>query len=65
MTAGEDAFFISSDKTALGVADGVGGWILRGIDPGLYARMLMAKASEVRRNVTFVIVSLLMLCAYR
>lgn len=51
VAVGEDAFFASSDGTALGVADGVGGWILRGIDPGEYARTLMAKASEVRAIV--------------
>eukprot|EP00899_Mesostigma_viride_P005093 jgi/Mesvir1/14585/Mv05260-RA.2 len=39
---GEDAFFITPDNDAFGVADGVGGWAEVGINPGLYARELMA-----------------------
>lgn len=36
---GEDAFFVSNSGCgALGVADGVGGWIEDGIDPGDYSR---------------------------
>lgn len=38
---GEDAFFISSDRKAVGVADGVGGWGLHGIDPAIYAKSMM------------------------
>lgn len=38
---GEDALFINDELNALGVADGVGGWTLRGIDPGRYARELL------------------------
>jgi len=38
---GEDAYFVSSDGLALGVADGVGGWGLHGIDPAIYARSMM------------------------
>jgi len=38
---GEDAYFISADGKALGVADGVGGWGLHGIDPAIYARSMM------------------------
>lgn len=45
---GEDAFFIDSDPETgtlvTGVADGVGGWSLEGIDAGLYARELMDNA---------------------
>ncbi|KAI7734199.1 hypothetical protein M8C21_003400 [Ambrosia artemisiifolia] len=40
-TGGEDAHFICSDKRAIGVADGVGGWVDLGIDAGIYARELM------------------------
>ncbi|KAJ0577855.1 putative protein-serine/threonine phosphatase [Helianthus annuus] len=40
-TGGEDAHFICSDKPAIGVADGVGGWVDLGIDAGIYARELM------------------------
>lgn len=39
---GEDAYFISEDMKTIGVADGVGGWSDIGVDPALYARMLMA-----------------------
>ncbi|KGN55061.1 probable protein phosphatase 2C 55 [Cucumis sativus] len=35
---GEDAHFVISDKNTAGVADGVGGWALKGIDAGEYAR---------------------------
>jgi protein phosphatase PTC7 len=34
---GEDACFISKDKTVLGVFDGVGGWADSGVDPREYA----------------------------
>jgi len=47
---GEDAFFISDDGTALGVADGVGGWELEGVDPSIYSNTLMASASSVANN---------------
>ena len=38
---GEDGFFINNELNALGVADGVGSWYSRGIDPGIYARELV------------------------
>lgn len=38
---GEDAYFLSSDMKAIGVADGVGGWGDIGVDPALYSRSLM------------------------
>lgn len=38
---GEDAYFVLADGSAFGVADGVGGWILSGIDSGHYSRKLM------------------------
>lgn len=43
-TGGEDAFFICADEQSVGVADGVGGWALHGIDAGEYARELMSNA---------------------
>jgi protein phosphatase PTC7 len=39
---GEDAYFLSEDGQVVGVADGVGGWALSGIDSGLYSKSLMA-----------------------
>jgi len=47
---GEDAFFISEDGTAMGVADGVGGWELEGVDPSIYSNTLMASAAFVANN---------------
>eukprot|EP00252_Welwitschia_mirabilis_P024126 TRINITY_DN703_c0_g1_i1.p1 TRINITY_DN703_c0_g1~~TRINITY_DN703_c0_g1_i1.p1 ORF type:complete len:501 (+),score=92.33 TRINITY_DN703_c0_g1_i1:366-1868(+) len=44
-TGGEDAHFICVDEQAIGVADGVGGWALQGVNAGEYARELMAKAA--------------------
>jgi protein phosphatase PTC7 len=41
---GEDAYFIS--PRAVGVADGVGGWAARGVDPGIYARGLCSYAKD-------------------
>ncbi|KAL8466624.1 hypothetical protein ACS0TY_035611 [Phlomoides rotata] len=43
-TGGEDAHFICTDKQAIGVADGVGGWADMGVDAGLYARELMSNS---------------------
>jgi len=42
---GEDALFTSVELGALGVADGVGGWYFRGVDPGIYARGLMRRTA--------------------
>ena len=50
--AGEDSFFVVSDlpnnerSVALGVADGVGTWRLRGIDPSSVSRGLMKHAQD-------------------
>ncbi|KAF7148454.1 hypothetical protein RHSIM_Rhsim03G0031700 [Rhododendron simsii] len=41
---GEDSHFICAEKQIFGVADGVGGWAKKGIDPGEYARELMENA---------------------
>lgn len=41
---GEDSHFICAEKQTFGVADGVGGWAKKGIDPGEYARELMDNA---------------------
>ncbi len=38
---GEDALFANNKLNALGVADGVGSWYFRGVDPGIYAQELM------------------------
>ena len=42
-TGGEDAYFVSSHgQGAFGVADGVGGWNMEGVDPSRYSRCLSA-----------------------
>ena len=41
---GEDAYFISENKQAFGLADGVGGWANSGVDPAIYAREIMSHA---------------------
>jgi protein phosphatase PTC7 len=41
---GEDAYFIT--ESAVGVADGVGGWNQLGVDPSLYSTSLMENAKE-------------------
>ncbi|XP_049348179.1 probable protein phosphatase 2C 55 [Solanum verrucosum] len=42
---GEDAHFMHELYQTIGVADGVGGWALQGIDAGIYARELMKNSS--------------------
>lgn len=42
MDCGEDSFMFT--PFVLGVADGVGGWRLQGIDPGIFANKLMQEA---------------------
>ncbi|KAF8391099.1 hypothetical protein HHK36_023399 [Tetracentron sinense] len=41
---GEDAHFICEEDRVIGVSDGVGGYSLRGIDSGIYARELMSNS---------------------
>ena len=43
---GEDGFFTSVELNSLGVADGVGSWYFRGVDPGIYAWELMKLTEE-------------------
>ncbi|BBN18618.1 protein phosphatase PTC7 [Marchantia polymorpha subsp. ruderalis] len=46
---GEDAYFIEGSQW-IGVADGVGGWALEGINAGHYARELMWHCAELARQ---------------
>ncbi|KAI8967799.1 phosphatase 2C-like domain-containing protein [Mycotypha africana] len=50
--AGEDAFFQTTtpEGLAIGVADGVGGWSLVGVDPALFSWTLMDNAATVAKN---------------
>ncbi|TYJ10341.1 hypothetical protein E1A91_A11G200800v1 [Gossypium mustelinum] len=43
-TGGEDAHFICANDEAIGVADGVGGWVEVGVDAGEFARELMCNS---------------------
>ncbi|TYI56425.1 hypothetical protein E1A91_D11G209100v1 [Gossypium mustelinum] len=43
-TGGEDAHFICANDEAIGVADGVGGWVEVGVDAGKFARELMCNS---------------------
>ncbi|KAJ7556109.1 hypothetical protein O6H91_05G068800 [Diphasiastrum complanatum] len=47
---GEDAYFVSSEEQALGIADGVGGWASVGVDAGQYARELMLQSMVAVRQ---------------
>jgi len=48
---GEDAFFVSNDGRAIGVADGVGGWGEIGVDPGLYSKQFMSGSAHAVNNL--------------
>ncbi|KAH8396360.1 hypothetical protein KR222_008969, partial [Zaprionus bogoriensis] len=52
---GEDAWFKTSTPKAdaLGVADGVGGWRVYGIDPGQFSRFLMRSCERLAHNSDF------------
>ncbi|ALC49795.1 CG12091 [Drosophila busckii] len=52
---GEDAWFRASTAQAdtLGVADGVGGWRVYGIDPGLFSRFLMRSCERLAHAADF------------
>lgn len=54
--SGQDAYFIShigqSSQTALGVADGVGGWDQSGIDSGLFSRGICSHMMSIARSHT-------------
>jgi protein phosphatase PTC7 len=47
---GEDAFFIDQKTKSFGVADGVGGWSGKGIDPGEIARRIMTNSRDAFNN---------------
>lgn len=47
---GEDAHFICAEENTIGVADGVGGWALSGVDAGEYARKLMDNSAMAVHN---------------
>lgn len=51
---GQDFFFLQSMRSysgmALGVADGVGGWVDSGVDPALFSQALMFHSHRYARN---------------
>lgn len=48
LKGGEDAFFVTD--FVVGIADGVGGWMDKGVDPALYANKLMEGAQQAVVN---------------
>lgn len=44
LDCGEDSFFVANHHKAIGVADGVGGWRKKGVDPSAFSNALMANA---------------------
>lgn len=44
LDCGEDSFFVANHHKAIGIADGVGGWRKKGVDPSLFSNALMANA---------------------
>ena len=44
---GEDGLFLSYRTNAFGVADGVGGYADSGVDPALFARLIMSNTAQV------------------
>ena len=43
---GQDAHFLCREKLTLGVADGVGRWVKKGIDSGKYSRVLLKNSVD-------------------
>jgi protein phosphatase PTC7 len=48
---GEDAHFICQERQTFGVVDGVGGWAMKGIDSGIFARELMSNYLTALRSL--------------
>jgi len=48
---GEDAYFMTENGLAIGVADGVGGWADKGVDPSLYSKTLMREAKHAYEDL--------------
>jgi len=47
---GDDYVSISTDGLMFCLADGVGGWAKKGIDPGLHSQDLCHKFTEIYEN---------------
>lgn len=61
---GEDAYFVSSDGKAFGVADGVGGWSMHGIDPAIYAKSMMKDSKIAYEEMNLKLPSEMLAYAY-
>jgi len=48
---GEDAWLITSDHACIAVADGVGGWNKRGVDPALFSNELTRHYKSFYENM--------------
>ncbi|CCW64329.1 unnamed protein product [Phytomonas sp. EM1] len=44
LNCGDDSFFVSNTHRVIGIADGVGGWKKKGVDPSLFSNTLMKNA---------------------
>jgi protein phosphatase PTC7 len=50
-TGGEDAYFTTIDKSVIGLADGVGGWNKKGVNPALFSRELCSNFNDKYENL--------------
>ena len=48
---GEDAYVLSDDTSLIAVADGVGGWNRKGIDPALFSNELCGHYKTFYQNM--------------
>ena len=48
---GEDALFVTNDFSVIAVADGVGGWNKKGVDPALFSNELTRRFKDHYHNL--------------
>lgn len=48
---GEDAYLVTDDYAVIAVADGVGGWNKKGVDPALFSNELVRRFKEKYHNL--------------
>ena len=48
---GEDALFVTKDYSVIAVADGVGGWNKKGVDPALFSNELTGRFKDSYHNL--------------
>jgi len=47
---GEDAYLVTKDSACIAVADGVGGWNKKGVDPALFSNELTRNFKAIYEN---------------